>query len=231
MSDKRLSDKTGEKRVAVIVLAAGRSSRLGTPKQLIELEGKTLLRRTVETVLASDIGAGWTSVVIGAWGRQCFRQIQDLPCQRISNPDWREGLSTSVKKGLRYWQGFNEVFDWLSMTEDEGFRRTDAVLFVPCDLPLLSAQHINTLLKAYRENDVPLVVSKFDEVLGTPALFDQWLWDELFELEGDEGARKIIQRHQDKAISVQFEGGKFDLDTPQDVEKFRRGYSNIATPA
>src|SRR5687768_5246533 len=103
----------------------------------------------------------------------------------------------------------------------------DAILQLWRACPLLSTQHINALLKAYRENDVPLAVSKFDGVLGIPALFDQSLWSELLELEGDEGASKIIRQHQDEAISVPFEGGKLDLDTPQDVESFRRNFLSI----
>ena len=192
--------------MAAVILAAGRSSRMGAPKQLLEIEGKTLLRRTTEMVLASDIGAGRTSVVVGSHGDQCWRQVEDLPCHRISNHNWEDGLSTSVKESLLFWQAFKE---------------THAALFVPCDLPFLSTQHINALLKAYQESGAPLVVSRFAEVLGSPGVFGQELWDEMLRLEGDEGARKIIRRHQDEAIAVEFEGGQFDLDTPQDVEAFR----------
>lgn len=190
-----------QKRVAAVILAAGRSSRMGSPKQRLELNGKTLLRRTVETVVASF---GHAHVVLGFHAAEFQKSLHDLPVSPVFAPDWESGLSHSVKAALAF------------VEETPSF---DAVLFVPCDLPLLSSEHLNALVAAYQSSNAPLVVSRWDDVLGVPALFDRALWPELRTLTGDEGARKIIRRHEKVAVGLPFEGG-LDLDTPQQVEDF-----------
>lgn len=192
-----------QKRVAAIVLAAGRSSRMGEPKQLIEIEGQTLLRRTVETALASR--ADLVIVV-----SRHFEEVADLPALQAAFYRQPDALSDSIQNGLsaiRDWEGENG--------------RIDAALFVPCDLPLLTSAHLDALIEEFR-GQTQIVASQFADTLGIPMLFGRALWPELDALRGDKGGRHIIAKHPHATASVEFEGARFDLDTPDDVAAFRR---------
>lgn len=193
-----------EKRVAAVILAAGRSSRMGTPKQLLEIDGQTLLRRTAEIAVASLEHA---YVILGFEAKEVGETLQNLAISMVEAAEWEQGLSASVKAGVGAVRAKSP--------------RTDAILFVPCDLPLLSREHLDALVGVYRSCSAPLVVSAWDDVLGIPALFDSSLWPEFEDLTGDKGARQIIRLHQQEAKTVPFPAGKFDLDTPQQLKRFR----------
>lgn len=195
-----------KKPIAAVVLAAGRSSRMGTPKQLLSIKGKTLLRRTVETVLATHVDV---VVVVSHHPHE----VEDLPIVQAGLYRKPENLSDSIKNGL------SAIRDW----EIGRCLSIGAALFVPCDLPLLSSRHLDSLIEHY-QNGVQIVASHFANVLGAPMLFDRALWEELDDLRGDVGGRHIISRHEEATIGVAFEGGRFDLDTPQDVKEFEREF-------
>jgi molybdenum cofactor cytidylyltransferase len=197
-----------EKRVAAIVLAAGRSSRLGTPKQLLEIGSKTLLRRTVETTLASQVGLVVVSLAKDA--SAFVDTLHDLNWKRaeVTNPEL--GQSESIRAGLE-------------IVAQHDF---DAVLLIPCDLPLLSSEHLDALIIKYQQEQWQIVASRYLEILGAPMLIDRALWPDLHNLRGDTGARKILPLYEHVTTFIDWDAGQFDLDTPQDVEKFRRGYSS-----
>ena len=202
-----------EKRVAAVVLAAGRSSRMGEPKQLLEIDGESMLRRTVETALASRADL----VVVVS---HHFEAFADLPVVRAEFGREPDALSDSIKNGL-------------SAIRD-GERENalvDAALFVPCDLPLLTSAHLDALIEGF-QGETQIVASRFAETLGIPMLFSRALWPELDALEGDKGGRGIIAKYPHVTASVDFEGARFDLDTPDDVAAFRRGcpLKNETTP-
>jgi molybdenum cofactor cytidylyltransferase len=194
-----------EKRVAVVVLAAGSSTRLGQPKQLLEIGGQTLLRHTLETVLASL--ADFAVVTLAAGDEASRNALHGLDFRVASVENSQLGQSESVRAGLA-----------LAAPD------CDAVLFVPCDLPLLSSAHLDYLITEYRTTGVPVIASKWNDVVGVPALFDQKVWPEFASLSGDEGARRIIRRYKSETVAVDFAGGAFDLDTPEDVTSFRNNY-------
>ncbi len=203
---KTMQPSISQKRVAAVILAAGKSSRMGAPKQLLEIEGQSLLRRTTQTVVATHFD------LVVVVSRQ-FAAVADLPVVEAAFRFEPDALSDSIKNGLA------AIRDW---ENDSGFL-VDAALFVPCDLPLLTSAHLGALLAEYR-GETQIVASRFDGVLGTPMLFDRALWPELDALTGDTGGRQIISRHEKNTASVAWEGGQFDLDTPADVEAFRRDF-------
>lgn len=189
--------------MAAVVLAAGSSSRLGRPKQLLEVEGQTLIRRTVQTVLASAVDA---VVVATSLGEVNFdAELHGLNWTRATVEHSQLGQSESVRAGLQ---------------TVESLGNFDAILFTPCDLPLLSATHLNALVEKYQRGLCNIVASRYDGVLGAPLILDRELWPELRALRGDTGVRKILPSHKGTTTFIEWEAGKFDLDTPDDVKAF-----------
>lgn len=190
-------------RVAAVVLAAGSSSRLGKPKQLLEWEGQTLLRRTVNTVLASNVAA--VVVTTAPNGVDFERELSGLDWTRAQVKNAPEGQSQSVQAGLNAVELLGDF---------------DAILFTPCDLPLLSTSHLNALLSRFQSKNWSIVASRFDAVLGAPMIVGRALWPELQKLSGDVGARKLLAVHLADTTSILWEEGRFDLDTPHDVAEW-----------
>jgi molybdenum cofactor cytidylyltransferase len=182
--------------VGIIILAAGASRRLGQPKQLLEFQGKTLLAHTVDCAIASHASA--TVVVLGEV------MYQNPLCQILLNPNWPEGMAASIRCGL------NEL---LSERSD-----LSAVIMSVCDQPFISTDLFNQLITQYQAQPSLIVAASYGDVLGVPALFDRQLFPELLQLQGDTGARKIIQKHQRDCHPVEFPQGLIDIDTPTDLQ-------------
>jgi molybdenum cofactor cytidylyltransferase len=198
----------------VVVLAAGGSSRLGMPKQLVRWRGRTLLRRAVETALAGvrrgGTGTGRTAraatvplgpvvVVLGSEAERLRAELRGLPVVFAVNADWANGLSSSVRAGL-------------DAAGDAG-----GVLFVAADQPFVTADLLRRVVAAFRAG-APIVACAYAGTLGVPALFDRAYFGELAGLEGDAGAKRIIERHRDVVRVVGFERGATDVDTRGDRE-------------
>ncbi|MGM9510132.1 nucleotidyltransferase family protein [Larkinella sp. GY13] len=191
--------------IAIIILAAGTSSRLNhQPKQLIEWEGRTLLRRVVDTALATTFRP--VVVVVGANKNRIAPELEGLPVTIIDNQHWPQGLSSSVKTGLAA----------VYLTQKE----IDAVVFLLTDQPHVDRGLLLQLVQVYEESGKGIVASGYANSLGVPALFDRKYISELLSLEGDQGAKWIIKNHPDDCAEVPFEPGSIDLDTSQDVERF-----------
>ena len=191
--------------IAVIILAAGTSFRLNNqPKQLIEWEGRTLLRRVVDTALSTPFRP--VVVVVGANKNRISPELEGLPVTIIDNQYWQQGLSSSVKTGLAA----------VYLTQKE----IDAVLFLLTDQPHVDRGLLCQLVQVYEETGKGIVASGYANSLGVPALFDRKYISELLSLEGDQGAKWIIKNHPDDCAEVPFEPGSVDLDTSQDVERF-----------
>ena len=199
------------RRIGLVILAAGESSRLGEPKQLLNFEGRSLLRRTVETALASSCAP--VVVIVGSQGERMRSEISGLPLRIVQNDDWSLGLSTSVRAGLEALE--NEV---------------DAIVFVPCDQPALDAVMVNRLVAAHEKSGTPIVVSEYGGVWGAPMLFARSLWGELNALQGDRGAQSVAHRHADKVECVPFPEGACDIDTPADYQALLEGNAGIISP-
>jgi len=183
--------------IATIILAAGASTRLGTPKQLLQYNGITLLRRTVETVLLSQ--AKSVHVVLGYEAEKMKLEIATLPVDVVVNPNWQRGISTSIRSGIQSLES-----------------NIDAAIIVLCDQPKLSTNILNTLINTYTLARTPIVTCKYAGTVGVPAMFDRQIFPELLSLEGDHGAKKIIERYTKERIEVDFLGGEIDIDTITD---------------
>lgn len=163
--------------IAGIVLAAGLSSRLGRPKQLLPIHGEPLIRHTLRRILASSLEQVF--VVVGHDADAISEALNGLPVKLVVNPDAAHGQSTSVIAGL----------DAIALD-------TEAALFLLGDQPGVDPALIDALIQTWRETRAPIVAPVYIDGLGNPVLFDRSVFPELTSLEGDVGARPIVREHE-----------------------------------
>jgi molybdenum cofactor cytidylyltransferase len=197
----------GNRNVAAIILAAGRSTRMGGPNKLLaELGGKTLVRIVTEQALASK--AQGVIVVTGHQADQVERALQGLKVKFVRNPDFAAGLATSVKAGIA------------AVPEN-----ADGAVVCLGDMPLIDAHLIDRLIESFAPDRGSLIVVPVsDSRRGNPVLWSRRFFNELMTLDGDIGARHLIIRHSEAVAEVAVDGhGAFlDIDTPQALEAAQR---------
>jgi molybdenum cofactor cytidylyltransferase len=187
----------------IIILAAGNSSRLGQPKQLLDYRGTTLLNRiTSEAVFF----AGEAVVVVtGAQRREIEDSIADESVLTCHNPNWKEGMASSIKTGLKH----------LLLVYPE----LRSCIITVCDQPYLDAEVFRKLLLKQQQSGKGIVASQYSETTGVPVLFDRQYFDALLHLDGKEGARKLLTKFKGDVAFVPFEKGATDIDTREDYNK------------
>jgi molybdenum cofactor cytidylyltransferase len=186
----------------IVVLAAGASTRLGKPKQLVQYHGKTLLSHVVSEAVSSD--AGPVIVVLGSNAGLVSKDLDKSRVQIVNNLEWEEGMASSVRTGLKTLLKVSPA--------------AEAVILMVCDQPHVSASLINELIQTKNETGKPIVSCYYGDTMGPPALFHKSFFSELMQLKGDAGARKIIQQNSDQVATVLFIEGKIDIDTKADYE-------------
>ena len=189
--------------IGAIVLAAGGSIRMGSPKQLLSFEGITLIRRAA--ISAIDAKCDPVIVVTGAASEAVRGELDALDVHEIFNAEWQTGMASSIKVGI----------DEITRADPD----VDAVVMLVCDQPHVTAELIWILITAYRSTTTSIAASKYGEDFGVPALFDKKHFAELAALEGDRGAKAIIKKHARDAEFLDFPEGVIDVDT---VDDFRR---------
>jgi molybdenum cofactor cytidylyltransferase len=191
-------------KVGGLLLAAGGSTRFGSPKQLFEFQGKTLLRRAAEAIIGS--GCSPIVVVLGANVDGSLDEISDLDVHPVVNSEWQTGMSSSIRAGL----------DELMNLEPD----LDAVLFTLMDQPFITAGHLVQFVERFRNERPPIVASEYDNITGVPALFSRELFDELFKLGGEKGARGLIRNHEPLS-TISLEEAAADVDNLSDLQNIR----------
>ena len=189
--------------IGLVILAAGASTRMGRPKQLLEYQDKTLIHHTVNIAVAS-LGEPIV-VVLGAYAELIKPEIQSFPVTPALNLEWREGMSTSMRVGIKTLLVLNP--------------QLGAIVLMLCDQPFVSTSLINQLVETYHRTKQPIVASQYGEVVGVPALFDSQFFPLLLKLKGDRGARQIITEYLSTVVAIPFPSGEFDLDTPRDYAR------------
>ncbi len=195
---------------AIVILAAGQSSRLGRPKQLLQFNGKSLLKHSVAEALQTNLPV---IVVTGANANLIKNELEEFNVTIAENKKWKEGMSTSLHCGLAAAQNLN--------------KEIDGIIFMVSDQPFVSATLINNLLKAQNNESLPIVASGYAGRLGAPVLFHKFFFDELMNLQGDTGARKLIEQYKNLATSVSFPAGAIDIDTMEDYHALLQGGNDL----
>lgn len=203
-------------KTGVILLAAGSSSRLGRPKQLINYQGKTLIQKAIDE--AQNSQADCLLVVLGANPDLIQTGFDHTKTPFVINPNWQFGMSSSMQAGLRF------------LMEKKAI---DQVLFILCDQPFVDASLLDQLITTKEESGKGIVASAYSNTSGVPALFDRRYFEELLQLTGSEGAKKVIFNHQAEVQALDFPLGAVDLDTEEDVNKFLSLYpqKNLPNPS
>ncbi|MGA2556068.1 MAG: nucleotidyltransferase family protein [Verrucomicrobiota bacterium] len=191
---------------AVIILAAGASTRLGRPKQLLPFRGRSLLRHAAETALASSCRP--VVVVLGAFADRLGRELSGLPVTIAMNPQWQEGISSSIRAGLK-----------ALPPERTG---PDAVLIMLCDQPLVPAQFLDRLLAVHQSSGSGIVAAEYGGQPGVPALFSRDYFAELAALCGSGGAKPIIVKHAKLSRRIPLPEAALDIDCQEDVASLGR---------
>ena len=189
----------------VIILAAGASSRLGSPKQLLAYSGATLLQHSIDAAQSSD--AASVLIVLGANAELIKSEINHTTATIVVNPGWKEGMASTIHFGLQ--------------TLVEMHPQTDTVIFMVADQPFVTAALLNNLLELNRNEQRSIVASKYGSTFGTPVLFTKRFFPELLELTGDVGAKSLVRKYMNEAAFVSFPKGDIDIDTVEDYKKLK----------
>lgn len=189
--------------ITAIILAAGASTRMGAPKQLLPWRGRSLLRHAAETALASCCRP--VVVVLGAHAERLAEEVNDLPLQIVYNAAWSQGVGTSIRAGI-----------------DAVQSQAQAALLMLCDQPLLTSALLDELVAARSRTGKQIVASQYAGTAGVPALFARAYFADLLALDGDVGARRVIARHPDDTHLLSFPEGEFDVDAPAEYEQVLR---------
>lgn len=196
--------------LAALVLAAGGSSRYGRCKQLVVVNGASLVCRAVAK-LAPLLPPERIGVVVGAEWEAVERELAEWRVNIVRNPHWRQGLASSLKAGIN------------SLPSE-----CAAALVTLCDQPLVSSQSLRQLLNLWAAQPRRISAAQFAGAVGAPAIFPRDFYPELLELEGDAGAKSVMARHPERLVALPIPEAEFDLDTPADLEKLQR---RLATPS
>lgn len=203
MPSKPRTDSTS---VPAIVLAAGGSTRLGQPKQLLRLPafgGETLIDHAINLAIAAGVAPIF--VVLGADADAIQRQSQLRECIVIRNEAWKEGMASSIRQGVAAVMG--------NAPDASG------AMVLVCDQPALSADHLRALLNAHRADPKSIAASRYAGRAGVPVVFPRALFPALLELRGDQGARAMLQQSGLTIHPVEFPEGEWDIDSTEDLQR------------
>lgn len=194
-----------------VVLAAGGSTRLGRPKQLLTRDGETLVHRAARLALAS--GAARVRVIVGAHADDVVAAVRDLPVECLVNPRWNEGLAGSVRVAV-----------------DALAAHDRATLLLTCDQPALDLVHVQVLLAAARAAPSGSAATRFGDRVGVPAVVAPAVLRAARAVQGDRGLRDVLNAAGTGVIACDAPVLGVDIDTPEDVaEAVSRGWLDAPT--
>lgn len=186
------------KNLAIIILAAGTSSRLGKPKQLIKYKGESLLQIAVKKALKLSNNI---FVVLGYEKEKCEEDIKDLNTKIVFNPNYIKGMGTSISCGIRYTRDF------------------DNTLIMLCDQPLLPDEHFKSLKDFIDNKTIIASLYKDNQNPTVPAIFPKKYYEKLLILDEDKGAKEILREEEVKPILID-KKYSIDIDTKMDILEF-----------
>jgi molybdenum cofactor cytidylyltransferase len=194
-------------RISTLILAAGSSSRLGRPKQILRFEGQTLIERIAQVALEVT---DYVLVVLGANEAEISPHLELLlsthPKQfdSVINSKWKDGIGSTLSFGV---QKLAEA--------------SDAILILLSDQPFVDEVLLRKILQGFAENKSPIVACSYANQLGVPILIGKQFFEELILLQRDKGAKEILNKHIGKVLSIDFPDGILDVDTERDAQQLK----------
>jgi len=197
-------------KIPILLLAAGGSTRMGQPKQLMPWGEQTLIEHQIQTLLKTDHPV---NVVLGSNSNLIIPVIEQFPVSIFINTDWESGMGSSISLGI------NQIIQL--------FPDANGVLITLLDQPLLTASYLKKMLDTFPPGSQQILVSRSASGwTGVPALFDECYFKELTELKNDEGAKKVVKLHEKRVILI--DGGDIldDMDTPETYQQLLSKFLN-----
>ncbi len=191
--------------IGVLILAAGASRRLGQPKQLVKYKGQPLVYRITREALDAEIGH--VTVVTGFKNEEIAREIKDLDVDVYFNPEWEEGIGSSIRNGLNHIIQLNPG--------------TNAIIISMVDQPFVTAKHLRKLVNAYDPSRPMIIASAYGGTFGVPVLVDNFYFSMLKGLKGDEGGKKIFVNYLKNIVEIPFVEGAIDIDEEEDLRSLQ----------
>jgi molybdenum cofactor cytidylyltransferase len=185
---------------AIIILAAGSSSRFASFKQLIHFNNKTLLQHVIDEAI--DAGAKPIVVVTGANAEEISKNLNPAQVEIAYNETWEQGMASGIAAGVQ------------NITASK--KDVEKIIIAVCDQPFVSSALFKQLYQAQSESAQHIAACAYADTIGTPALFTQKYFHALLSLKGDEGAKKILKVHREDVATVDFPRGAIDIDTEKD---------------
>lgn len=185
--------------VYAVILAAGKSARLGQPKQLLEWQNRTLLEHALSN--AGMVFKDRVLVILGAEAKLIQSTINLVDATVIVNRDWQTGMASSIRVAIQ------------ALPDS-----ATAVMLMLCDQPLITAVQLQSLVNAWQASPAQIIASEYHQSIGVPAIFPASYFDQLLMLEGDKGAKSVLIKHQTDLIRISLPEAEFDIDTLADFQ-------------
>ena len=195
------------KGTAVIILAAGNSSRLGVPKQTLLYQGRSLVRRMTGEADSAELNP--VIVVTGAYSTEVSAELTGCGVHLVYNAHWQKGMGSGIAAGMLKLQMMGSG--------------VENVIIAVCDQPYVSAQLFRRLIEKEAESGMGIVACAYADTLGTPVLFGQRYFEALLQLNGNSGAKKLLELYRYDVAEIPFPQGSIDIDTVADYEKLKKG--------
>jgi molybdenum cofactor cytidylyltransferase len=186
--------------VYALILAAGNSTRMGRPKQLLRWQNRTLLERAIDS--ANRILPERVIVVLGAQAELICETINLDSVKTVRNSAWQNGIASSIRMGVEALPASAE-----------------SVIILLCDQPLVDTAHLKALLSAWQSEPGRIIASQYHLSSGVPVVFPAAFFNRLQALSGDKGAKPLLAEFESCVLKIPFAGAELDIDTPNDFER------------
>jgi len=187
----------------IIILAAGNSSRLGEPKQLLQYQNKSLIRHVTEAAIKAISSP--VMIVTGSNQNLIIEELNNLAVHFVQNNEWQEGMGSSVRVGISELLQLNPTIQ--------------SLIIAVSDQPFVTSQLFLQLIEKAEITEKNIVACSYENTIGTPVLFQKKYFDSLMSLNGAEGAKKLLKQFKNDVTSVPFSLGGIDIDTKEDYQK------------
>jgi molybdenum cofactor cytidylyltransferase len=192
-----MEDATGAE-LHVAILAAGASTRFGSPKQLVRIAGSPVLHELISS--AAYVAGRSVTVVLGAHAREIAPALRQSAASVIVNREWQEGLASSIRVAV-----------------ESAPPRCDGLMLLLADQVAVTADDLRHLYAAWKRHPILVAAALFDGAPGLPAIFPRWALPGLLELRGDRDPKQVIRRNADQLVRIPMPNASVDIDTPEDL--------------